>query len=95
MAVYSKITFGLALAGLLVGQAAFAEAPRASDPRLGSAQAGNVVGFRQSAKVVHKNGDVAGIPPLAIMALVPITLGTLAAAGAFDGNNDNGPPASP
>jgi len=97
MAVYSKVTFGLALAGLLVGQAAFAEAPRASDPRLGSAQAGSVVGFRQSAKVVRKNGDVAGIPPLALgLVLVPVTLGTLIATGVIERNRDrNGPPASP
>lgn len=92
MAVYSKVTFGLALAGLLVGQTAFAEAPRASDPRLGSAQAGKVVGFRQSAKVARKNKDGSEVL-IGGLALAAVVAGVVIAVG--DDGNDNDLPASP
>lgn len=94
MSVFGKVTFGLAVAGLLVGQSAFAAAPRAADPRLGNASTGQSVGFRQSTKVARKNKDGSEVL-IAALTLIPVVGGAAIIAGADGGNNGGDTPASP
>ncbi|MDQ0838830.1 hypothetical protein [Sphingomonas faeni] len=91
MATFGKVTFGLAMASLLVGQSAVAASPRAFDTRVGTATTGKAVGFRQSPKAA--SSDLAGsgflFPGLAFLVFIG---GILVISGVFDGNDT---PASP
>ncbi|MCJ1960813.1 hypothetical protein [Novosphingobium mangrovi (ex Hu et al. 2023)] len=78
------------MASALMGQTAFAAAPRAMNAPAVSAPAGKVVGVRQSADVSKTNRGV-GLPVL-ILAIAAGGLGIAAVAGAFDSDDE---PASP
>lgn len=92
MSIFGKLTFGLAIASLVVGQAAFAVQPRAEDPRTGAATPANVVPIGPSATVA---GAGIGGADLLIAGLATVAvIGGIAVIATVDSNGEDAP-ASP